>query len=366
MSAKKCEMIALGLVRFLSKMVAPSILPTLINYMKENPFAFLVRVFAVIVALSSLPIFIINHMKASPFPLVTVNQSYGLNDYNYFGYADDLDQFKEGKSNRLKKEFIESIQYKEIKKRMDDADELTKMGIFYRDQKKDYEKAMNYFKMAQDQGGYTGLMLAFDMHREGLGFPKRNSDSLQILLGYAEKHIRIPNEISAEKHIRIPNEIGYLYGDDQGDSYDLLTSRKYFKMSADNGDSEGQFRLARSLYVGLKNNKSEGKSEPYNKEVMSQIAKLAHRAAWSGYDQAQYFLGVLYQNGEGVFKNNAIAIMMYRLAADKGVPGAQCSLGKMYYSGFTVFEDKKKARELFESSRKNGKYLGIPCDKPTF
>ena len=99
---------------------------------------------------------------------------------------------------------------------------------------------------------------------------------------------------------------------------------------------------------------------------MAQIVKLAHRAAWSGHEQAQYFLGMLYQNGEGVFKNDVIAIVMYRWSADKGYPLAQCALGKMYYSGFTVFENKEKARALFESSRKNGEYPGIPCDKPTF
>ena len=57
------------------------------------------------------------------------------------------------------------------------------------------------------------------------------------------------------------------------------------------------------------------------------------RLAEEGYSYAQYNLGVMYANGEGVPEDDAEALKWFRLAADQGNARAQFNLGNMYYEG---------------------------------
>ena len=55
---------------------------------------------------------------------------------------------------------------------------------------------------------------------------------------------------------------------------------------------------------------------------------------------AQSNLGLMYQEGEGVPKDSAEAVKLYRKAADQGSPAAQCNLGCMYVYGACVPKDE--------------------------
>jgi len=57
------------------------------------------------------------------------------------------------------------------------------------------------------------------------------------------------------------------------------------------------------------------------------------RAAEAGDAQAQFSLGVMYHNGEGVPQNDAEAMKWSRKAADQGNAPAQNNLGVMYANG---------------------------------
>ena len=52
-----------------------------------------------------------------------------------------------------------------------------------------------------------------------------------------------------------------------------------------------------------------------------------------GHAYAQYYLGLMYANGEGVVEDDAEAVRWYRLAADQGLADAQVFLGLMYANG---------------------------------
>ena len=62
-------------------------------------------------------------------------------------------------------------------------------------------------------------------------------------------------------------------------------------------------------------------------------------AADQGYDAAQFSLGVMYANGEGVPQDDAEAVRWYRLAAEQGHASAQLNLGVMYANGEGVPQD---------------------------
>ncbi len=62
-----------------------------------------------------------------------------------------------------------------------------------------------------------------------------------------------------------------------------------------------------------------------------------------GRADAQYNLGVLYDNGEGVPEDYKEAVRWYRLAADQGYAKAQSNLGLMYEYGEGVAQDDVQA-----------------------
>ena len=55
--------------------------------------------------------------------------------------------------------------------------------------------------------------------------------------------------------------------------------------------------------------------------------------AKQGYAKAQYYLGVMYDNGFGVPQDYRIAVKWYSFAAQQGLAGAQYNLGVMYNKG---------------------------------
>ena len=65
--------------------------------------------------------------------------------------------------------------------------------------------------------------------------------------------------------------------------------------------------------------------------------------AEQGNAVAQFNLGVMYANGQGVPKDDAEAARWYRLAAEQGHDGAQVNLGIMYDNGEGVPKDPAEA-----------------------
>jgi len=69
---------------------------------------------------------------------------------------------------------------------------------------------------------------------------------------------------------------------------------------------------------------------------------------------AQYNLGVLYGNGQGVPQDHAEAVKWYRKAVDQGDAGAQTNLGVLYANGQGVAQDYVYAHMWFNLSAARG------------
>jgi uncharacterized protein len=70
--------------------------------------------------------------------------------------------------------------------------------------------------------------------------------------------------------------------------------------------------------------------------------------------QAQYNLGVLYDNGQGVPQNDSEAMKWYRKAADQGECRAQVNLGTMYSNGQGVPQNYAEAMKWFRKAADQG------------
>lgn len=80
--------------------------------------------------------------------------------------------------------------------------------------------------------------------------------------------------------------------------------------------------------------------------------------AEQGEADAQYNLGVMYDNGRGVKQDDFEAVKWYRKAAEQGTAQAQAQLGFAYILGKGVQFNKSLAKEWFGKACDNGEQIG--------
>lgn len=81
----------------------------------------------------------------------------------------------------------------------------------------------------------------------------------------------------------------------------------------------------------------------YRKGDFAEAYRLWLPRAQAGEPEAQYRIGVLFDNGEGVDKDLDQALIWYRRAADGGYPDAQYAMGVHLERGDGIAQDFKAA-----------------------
>jgi TPR repeat protein len=124
---------------------------------------------------------------------------------------------------------------------------------------------------------------------------------------------------------------------------DYVTALREWRPLAEQGHAKAQFNL------GVMYGDGEGIQQDYG-----QAAQWYRRAAEQGIAQAQYNLGVMYKKGMGVAQDYSQAAKWYRRAAEQGDADAQIKLGLMYGLGDGVVEDYVTAHMWGNIARANG------------
>ena len=119
------------------------------------------------------------------------------------------------------------------------------------------------------------------------------------------------------------------------------------RKAAEDGHVEAQVRLGVKYDLG--------KGVPKND---SEAVKWYRKAAEQGHASAQFNLGVMYANGEGVPEDDQEAMRWYRKAAEQGNAPAQYNLGVKYAKGEGVPEDDRKAVKWFRLAAEQGGRYG--------
>ena len=114
---------------------------------------------------------------------------------------------------------------------------------------------------------------------------------------------------------------------------------------AENGDKNAQAKLA-DYYD--------------DKQDYQQAFNWYQKSANQGYATAQYNLGVMYRDGQGVRQDYQQAFNWYQKSANQGYAAAQNNLGVMYDEGQGVRQNKVTAKEWFGKACDNGEQKG--CD----
>ena len=118
---------------------------------------------------------------------------------------------------------------------------------------------------------------------------------------------------------------------------------RLWKPLAEQGDADAQYNL--------------GLMYDYGEGVPKDDAKAVYwyrKAAEQGHAKAQFNLGWMYANGEGVAEDGAKAFSWYRKAAEQGHAKAQVKLGAMYIAGEGVPKDDVKAVNWFRKAAEQG------------
>jgi len=87
----------------------------------------------------------------------------------------------------------------------------------------------------------------------------------------------------------------------------------------------------------------EDGGDAYRRGDYATALRLWRPLADQGNAGAQFNLGLMYANGQGVPQDYAEAIRWYRKAADRGAASAQFNLGLMYANGQGVPQDYAEA-----------------------
>jgi TPR repeat protein len=101
---------------------------------------------------------------------------------------------------------------------------------------------------------------------------------------------------------------------------------------------------------------SEAKSA-YAAGNYEKAAKLLLTQAQQGNADAEFNLGLMYDNGQGVPKEYKEAAEWYRRAAEQGHSAAQLNLGVMYGQGQGVPQDYKEAVKWYRRAAEQGDAL---------
>jgi uncharacterized protein len=86
------------------------------------------------------------------------------------------------------------------------------------------------------------------------------------------------------------------------------------------------------------------------KSVYATALRLLRPLAEQGEANAQYNLGLMFDNGRGVPRNYATAMSWYRKAAEQGHAAAQNNLGVMYAQGWGVPQDQAIAVSWYQKA----------------
>ena len=124
---------------------------------------------------------------------------------------------------------------------------------------------------------------------------------------------------------------------------DYVTALSKYKSAAAKNNASAQYNL------GVLYDNGQGVVQDYAEAV-----RWYKLAAAQGYAKAQYDLGLMYQDGQGVAQDYAEAVRWFKLAAAQSDAKAQYNLGFMYATGRGVLQNNVQAHMWFNIAAVKG------------
>ena len=141
--------------------------------------------------------------------------------------------------------------------------------------------------------------------------------------------------------------LGICYRDGNQVSQDLKQARHWITKSADQGNHDAEYALAKIL----------ADENPEDGDSTSRIITLLESASSAGQVKAMVLLGTYLYDGKGVDENLERAIHIWQDAEKKGDLDAKWYLGRHYFAGKGMFnsgKDLDKAQKIWEEASGSG------------
>jgi TPR repeat protein len=271
------------------------------------------------------------------------------------------------------------------------------MGLMYQNGEgvpQDYETAIKWFTLAAEQGIANAQFNLGQIYRKGEGVPQDYETAIKwftLAAGQSTDFTTVlqewgpstSSEFEEQGSVNAQNALGEMYRNGEGVSQDYETAIKWyfsaaarssdftialkeFTRLAEKGNADAQFYLG-FMYrngEGVPNEDSEDSlviyGVPYDDETAFKWYTLA---AEQGHSDAQVAVGYMYRSGLGVPQGPVehhyeTAIKWFTLAAEQGDVVAQFNLGQIYGDGEGVPQDYVYGHMWFDIAASNGIEIG--------
>ena len=157
-------------------------------------------------------------------------------------------------------------------------------------------------------------------------------------------------EAAERDHAQAQYRLGRVHERGDGVAPDAEAAARWYRRAADQGSTDARFALQRVLAAA----DLQTAVAAYDRGDIEAAYQAFRRLAKSGHLRAQYFLGRLYERGEGVARDPVEAARWYRGAAQAGDAEAQFGLATLYEQGRGVPADDDMAYRWYSAARARG------------
>ena len=239
----------------------------------------------------------------------------------------------------------------------------TSLGVLYEYGKgvtQDYQEALKWYRLAAAQGEADAQNHLGSMYRRGLGVTQEYQEAMKW------HHLA-----AVQGNAGAQANLGALYFFGEGVPEDYQEALKWFRLAAAQGSEYAKDALKHPAMLAAAAQNNIVQAQPqrsasnitktindgeaaYYKGDYAQAIKIFSPLAAQGNVAAQYALGVMYGNGQGVTQDYQEALKWYRLAAAQGYAAAQNNLGWMYQHGNGVTQDYQETLKWYRLAEAQG------------
>lgn len=209
-------------------------------------------------------------------------------------------------------------------------------------EKGDYTQAVQYFRIAAEQGDVKAQFNLAHCYAQGEGVEKNQSEAVRWYRAAAEQG----DQQAAEALARLRKNEGkdaFFLGVACLEKGDYVQAARFFHNAAELGHAKSQYNLA-LCYEG-----GNGVEQDQQEAV-----RWYRAAAEQGLADAQNNLAVFYEQGRGVKQDQHEAVRWYRAAAEQGYASAQYNLALCYEDGNGVEQDHAEAVHWYQKAADQG------------
>ena len=170
----------------------------------------------------------------------------------------------------------------------------------------DLDEAITWFQIAAEQKNPGAMEAMAWLMMKGEGMEKDLGTAFELF-----------KEVANLGNAWIRNQVGVMYRDGIGVNVNNEEARKYFELSAEQGNLSGRMNFADIL------SKSNDESD------LKAAVRMYHKAASLGDGRACYRLALMYRDGIGTKADVDSAVEWFKKASDKNVPNALEDLQKL-------------------------------------